>query len=235
MRWLVLSLAFFCSISVGAEAGIPVKLEHVHININDRESLVRGAKFFAQNCMTCHTMRYMEYDKVAEAGGVVLAKMPLNQKEWLLNIVPPDLTLIARVRSADWIFTYLNSFYKDSTRPTGFNNLLKPNTVMTNILAPYQGIQELTSDGKTMLSSDYYGKHQPYYSLLKMEHSGSMNNEQFESTMTDLVNFLVYASDPTQIERKRVGYIVIPFLILFSIIAYFLKRSFWKDVKKNKE
>ena len=101
-------------------------LDHVHVDINNKASVERGAKFFANNCMVCHTMRYLTANKIAKQAGITLDKMPLKDQQWWLGIAPPDLTLAARQRGADWLYTYMHSFYKDDARPTGYNNLLVP-------------------------------------------------------------------------------------------------------------
>lgn len=125
MKYFLLFLfSFIFPLSAWSLSGDPIALEKVKINSQDSSSLLRGAKFFAQNCMVCHTMKYLEHNALAKKAGVTLDKMPLKQKDWWLGAVPPDLTLIAAQRGADWLYTYFHSFYKDPSRPTGYNNLL---------------------------------------------------------------------------------------------------------------
>lgn len=200
-----------------------VTLEHVNVNINDTASILRGAKLFAGTCMTCHTAKYLIHNKLANEAGITADKMPLNQKEWLYGITPPDLSLEARVRGADWIYTYLHSFYKDPSRPTGFNNLLVPNSVMTNIVAGMQGIQE--QENAQAIVKPIFGNPLPhYYQILKLIQAGSQSPEEFDETTRDLTNFLVYASDPHAAERKSIGIYVLLFLALFFIVVYALLR-----------
>lgn len=207
-----------------------ISLEKISVNPNDRASVLRGAKFYAKNCMVCHTMRYLQHNKIAAEAGITLDKMPLKQKEWWLGIVPPDLTLIARQKSPPWLFTYFHSFYKDSSRPTGYNNLLEKNVNMTNVFAVFQGVQELTPKGKELLEKDVFLKPH-YYTVLELVKSGSMTPTEFNQTMTDLVNFLVYASDPSKYEQQHLGIWVILFLVILAVLAYILKKMYWKDVK----
>jgi len=214
---------------LGNEA-VPITLESVRINTSDIASLLRGAKFYAQNCMVCHTMRYISQDSIARKAGITLDKMPLKQKEWWLNIVPPDLTLIARQYSAAWLYTYLHSFYKDSARPTGYNNLLVKDINMPNPFIGMQGEQILNERGKQALMS---GKNPHYYSVLELVKMGSMTPEQFDATTADLVNFLVYIADPERPFRLHLGIIVILFLILFFVLTYLLKKAFWRDVPRD--
>lgn len=218
-----------CGAHCFAHDEINMALEPVKVNSHDQASIMRGAKFFAKNCMVCHTMRYLEYNSVAEKAGITLDKMPLKQKEWWRNVIPPDLTLMARQRSPEWLYTYLHSFYKDPSRPTGYNNLLAKDVNMMNVLVPYQGEQELLNDKK--MPSEKLGGQPHYYSLVKFVKAGSMTPEEFDATITDLVNFLVYASEPAKAEREKMGVWVILFLIVLAGFAYFLKKSYWKNVK----
>jgi len=235
MKRLTLSaVTLLCLGSLTAFASSAViRLENAHANSNDQASVMRGAKFFAVNCMSCHTMRYLAHNKLAEEAGVVLDKMPLEQKEWWLGAVPPDLTLLGRTRSANWIYTYFHSFYKDPDRPSGYNNLLVEDINMPNIFAGLQGEQTLTRRGFELLED--HGTEKPhYYSILKLEKSGSMSAEEFNNTATDLVNFFLYAADPNKLHREHLGVFVILFLFVLFILAFLLKRAYWKDVPKNK-
>lgn len=217
---------------VYADNGPPIKLQSVRINLRDRASLLRGAKTYAQYCMVCHTMRYLAHNKLAKEAGITLDKMPLQQKEWDYGIVPPDLTLIAREHSANWIFTYMISFYKDASRPTGFNNLLKKDVNMPNILLPFQGEQILTEKGKKLLANPGFRK-PSYHTVLELVRQGNMTPEQFDAMITDLVNFFVYASDPGRLLRIHIGIAVTLFLIIFFIVAFLLKKLYWKNVSRE--
>jgi len=231
---LVLMFGLFFSSFVFAEGSTqPIKLEHVHINVQNQASLLRGAKFYKTNCMTCHTMKYLLHNKLADKAGITLDKMPLKNKEWWLGVVPPDLTLIVSQHGADWVYTYLHSFYKDASRPTGYNNLLQKDVNMTNILVAFQGQQELTPFGKTYLKQNHFSsfRRPPYYRLLKLVKAGAMSPEEYDETMSDLVNFLAYASEPNRIEREHLGFWVLLFLVVFFVFAFLLKRIYWKNVK----
>ena len=207
-----------------------LELSAAPIDRSDVESIKRGAKFFATNCMSCHTLRYLRYDKLAQEAGITYDKMPLNVTSWPNGITPPDLSLEANVRGVDWIYTYLHSFYKDSTRPTGVNNLLVPNSGMSNILGPYQGEQELVKDpeaeGVIYHAVEWYG-------LLTLMKEGTMTSEQFDNTTIDVTNFLAYASEPYYEEQHKIGWWVLAFLTVLTIMLYFLKKEYWKDVKKK--
>jgi len=228
--WIVcFCLISFTGFAVGND---PILLEKAPINIHDKASIKRGAKFFATQCMVCHTIKYMAHNKLAEEVGITLDKMPTKDQDWWLEIVPPDLSLSARARGADWLYTYLHSFYKDPTRPLGSNNLLVNNSNMANPFVGMQGEQVLIVNKKKLMNHQL-GKKPHYYNVLERVKPGSLSQEEFDRTIGDLVNFLVYAGDPEKIERVRLGWWVLGFLIIIIILAYFLKKEFWKDVNKS--
>ena len=131
-------------------------------------------------------------------------------------MVPPDLTLIARSRGSEWLYTFLTSFYEDDSRPLGVNNTLYPNVGMPHVLSWMEGLKKAQLSDKGQIIYAY---------------KGSMTAEEYDSTIVDLVNFLVYVSEPAQLDRYRIGFWVIIFLSLFSFVAYLLKNEYWKDVK----
>lgn len=230
MRYILAILLFICSLpSFAEEAPEGLQLAEAPINRTDIESIKRGAKFFAINCMSCHTLVYLRYDKLAQDAGITYDKMPLNVKTWPFGITPPDLSLEASVRGVNWIYTYLHSFYLDPKRPTGVNNLLVPNTAMPDILAPFQGDQVRVETA----TPDLFGKVQ-WYSLLKLTKQGSLQPDEFDATVADVVNFLAYAAEPYYETQHKIGWWVLAFLSLLFIMMYFLKREYWKDVKKYK-
>ncbi len=199
------------------------------VNHDDIASIKRGAKFFATNCMSCHTLKYMRYDKIAQEAGITYDKMPLNVTKWPNDITPPDLSLEASFRGVNWIYTYLHSFYKDTSTASGINNLLVPNTGMANILGPYQGEQVLIKDPV----SGVFDKSVEWFTLLKLTKEGSMTSQQFDDTTIDITNFLAYASEPYYQEQHAIGKWVLVFLFFFTILLYFLKKEYWKDVKRK--
>lgn len=206
------------------------QLSNVKVDPNDIASIERGAKFFAANCMSCHTMVYLKYDEIAKKAGITYDKMPVNVKEWPYGVTPPDLSLEADVRGPDWIYTYLHSFYKDAKRPTGANNLLVPNTAMPNIVGTYQGEQEKLEEPVISMFGTYH-----YYDALKLTRPGMMSADDFDSTIRDVVNFLDYAAEPFKAEQQRIGVWVLCFLVFLGIMFYLLKREYWKDIKKHKD
>lgn len=209
-----------------------LSLSEAPIKRHDMESVKRGAKFFAANCMSCHTMIYLRYNKLAEDAGITYDKMPINVKSWPYGVKPPDLSLETDVRGVDWVYTYLHSFYQDSTRPTGFNNLVVPNTAMPGIISAFQGDQVLVSG---QVPSGIIYRDIKWYYMLKLTRQGAMTPEQFDAAMTDLVNFLAYAAEPYHAEQQRIGFWVLGFLAVLFVLMYLLKKEYWKDVKRHRE
>lgn len=229
-RYLLLLLALFVfPCAVFAEEAEQLALAKVSVNASDLESVQRGAKFFAANCMSCHTMVYLRYNKLAHEAGVIYEKMPVNVKNWPNGITPPDLSLEVDVRGADWIYTYLHSFYQDPSRPSGINNLLVPNTAMPGIISAFQGIQvKIQGRPPTAL---FHSLH--WYDLLILQKQGSMTPDQFDATISDLINFLSYAAHPYEEAQHSLGWWVLGFLVILLVLAYYLKKEYWKDIKKK--
>lgn len=236
MRYLLsILLVLFLSpmVSTSWAEGVVIEgleLAKAPINRSDMESIKRGAKFFATTCMTCHTLVYLRYDKLAQDAGITYEKMPLNVKSWPNNVTPPDLSLEAQIRGVDWIYTYLHSFYKDAKSVTGVNNLVFPNTAMPDIVAPYQGDQVLVENPMRDLLHQVQ-----WYDAVKLTQQGSMTPEQFDTLTADITNFLAYAAEPYHVEQQKIGWWVIGFLCILFVFSYLLKREYWKDVKKHKK
>lgn len=209
-----------------------MRLAEAPIDRTDMKSVERGAKIFAANCLSCHTLVYLKYDKLAQKAGITYDKMPVNVKEWPFGVTPPDLSSEADIRGVNWIYTYLHSFYSDHSRPTGANNLLVPNTAMPAILAPYQGEQVLAP--KPNQGGVLFGEVQ-WYNLLTLNRQGSMTPEEYDAMTADLTNFLAYAASPFYAEQQRIGYWVLGFLVILFLFMYALKREYWRDVKKRKQ
>ena len=228
-NYFILFLLFFSGFVIAS--GPEIELDKAPINLHDMQSIKRGATFFATNCMMCHTMVYLRYNQLAKQAGITYDKMPIHVKNWPLNVVPPDLSLETDVRGVDWVYTYLHSFYIDPTRPTGFNNLLLPNTAMAGILAAYQGQQVLV---KTPYASQHIvDYHLQWYDLIELQSQGSMTATEFDATMTDVVNFLAFAAAPYYAEQTYLGYWVIGFLLLLLVLVYLLKKEYWKDINRE--
>lgn len=254
---ITLFLLVFLPIFTWAASESLVPLEHAKIDLSDKASLQRGAKLYINYCLGCHSLSYLRYNRMAKDIGIVnnkgkvltdlvkenlifsganisdtiLSAMPeLEAARWF-GKAPPDLTLVARIRGADWIYTYLKSFYADPARPLGVNNLVFPDVAMPNVLVNLQGIQiPLYKTTKRVVN----GKVESIkvISHLAIEQPGSMSEAEFDSAINDLTNFLAYAAAPETSKRHFIGYWVIGFLLIFAILTYFLKREYWRDIKK---
>ena len=196
-------------------------------------SLQRGAKTYVNNCIGCHSLQYIRYARLEEDLGIPADVLqsniafgqelfaPMNSamrsedaKEWFDQAVPPDLSLIARNRSPDWLYTYLKSFYRDPSRPSGWNNILFTNVAMPHVLQSQQGTMLLDEHGKLIVHED-----------------GSLSLSEYDTLVADLINFLVYVGDPTRQTRYRIGYGVMIFLSFMLVLTYMMYREYWRDIK----
>lgn len=231
-------LVLFSTVSAMAFASSEAHLDKAPASLSDQASLQRGAKFFMANCTACHSAAYMRYNRLADIGmteaeiktllpegsklgSTMKAAMDSESAKMAFGAAPPDLSVIARSRGNDWLYTYLRSFYADSTRPSGVNNVLFPLVAMPNILGPLQGEQALHVE-------KHEGGHE--VQTLKLTAPGSMSTAEFDATVGDLVNYLDFMAEPAKLVRYKIGYIVIGFLFLLLILAYALKKEFWKDI-----
>lgn len=231
-RLLVVFLSVWLFIMPTNADEVPILLEKANIDTHDAASIQRGAKNFATYCLSCHTLDYMEHDPFAKQAGITPNKMPDKNKNWWFGTVPPDMTLMARIHGADWLYTYLHVFYKDVTRPTGSNNLLIPNVNMPDPFLGLQGEQNLVVNKHYLFQdTNLFTLKIHYYTALELSQQGSMTPDQFDSMVKDLVNFLVYASEPKKYTRESLGIPVLIFLGIFFIIAYLLKQTYWKKIK----
>jgi len=245
-RWitwkqLVLSLALLAALvilplkAVGAESG--VELDHFEASGTDQASLQSGYKNYMNYCISCHSLGYARYERTANDLGIptdlVLENIIFNDhqigdlmsnamsvdnaKNWF-GAAPPNLTLIARVRSPEWLYTYLRSFYADETRPYGVNNAVFPNVGMPNVLHELQG---------DVVCANGDAEH------CEMEHiagTGSMNPEEFDTAVGDIVNFLYYVGEPIRETRQYIGFFVLGFLAILFVFTTLLNREYWKNI-----
>lgn len=233
--WMLVLLLSVPAMAIASGAG--VHLDKAPGKLGDQASLQRGAKFFVANCLACHSAAYMRYNRlmdigIAESeikgmlpdgsklGSTMKATMDAEAAKQAYGVPPPDLSVIARARGVDWLYTYLRGFYLDSTRASGVNNVVFPGVGMPNIFAGMQGDQELhvaTHDGHETRT-------------LKLISPGSMTTEQFNATVADLVNYLDFMSDPSKLVRYNIGYVVLGFLFVLLALTYALKKEYWKDI-----
>lgn len=225
-------------------AGVGVKLDRAPVNIEDHESLQRGARTFVNYCLNCHSANYMRYTRLQDVGLseeqirdnllfagekpgelMKIAMRPKEAKEWF-GVNPPDLTVIARSRGVDWLYSYLRGFYRDPTTPHGWNNLVFDKVGMPHALWELQGEQVPVFRKVT----DHEGKTHEVVDHLRMGTPGSLAPAEYDAVVADLVNYLAWMGEPAKPQRLRIGLGVLLFLGLFFVVAYYLKKEFWKDV-----
>ncbi|MGQ0751512.1 MAG: cytochrome c1 [Betaproteobacteria bacterium] len=245
----ILAVMVLLAMPVTARAAESVKLDRAPIDSNDIVSLQRGAHTFINYCLGCHSANYMRYNRLLDLGlneqqirdnliftglkvGDLMrtAMAPKDGKEWF-GAAPPDLTVIARSRSspagsgADWLYTYMRTFYRDPGRPTGWNNVVYPNVAMPHVLYELQGEQLLKTE-RLMRPEGYPEDVQ----RLVLETKGMLSPAEYDRLVADLVNYLDYMAEPAAATRRTIGIYVLLFLGLFWVLAYALKKEFWKDV-----
>jgi ubiquinol-cytochrome c reductase cytochrome c1 subunit len=235
---LIGSLLALLSISATAAAAGGEALEHANVNVRDTAAAQRGAKLFVNYCLSCHAASYMRYNRLAEDLGLgeelvmenlvfadvkigdtmEVAMRPQDAVRWL-GKEPPNLSLTARSRGADWLYTYFLTFYQDETG--GWNNRVLPNASMPHVFWQLQGIQQpvyAEHDGRQVIER------------LELGTPGLQSPEEYEETVRDLVTFLEYLGEPAEVKRKNVGIWVMLFLALFALLSYALKAEYWRDV-----
>jgi ubiquinol-cytochrome c reductase cytochrome c1 subunit len=230
--FLILSL-MVASLSFANEQ---ITLDKAPIDPSNQASLQRGAKYFVNYCLNCHSAASMRYNRLQDIGlteaqiktnllfagekvgdTMTVSMSKADAKAWF-GAVPPDLSVEARARGADWLYTYLRCFYRDSSRPTGWNNLVFDKVGMPHVLWQLQGQQILKEDEAT------------HQHKLVLEKSGQLTPAQYNLMVADLVNYLVYMAEPFKQQDKRLGLLVLAFLGVVLVLTYALKKEFWKDI-----
>lgn len=225
-------------------AGPAVHLDKAPIDLTDKASLQNGARLFQNYCLGCHQMQYQRYSRTfsdldipedvgmenlmftgEKVGDHITNNMSAKDGEKWFGATPPDLTNVARVRGPDWLYTYLRSFYADPSRPFGVNNDVFPLVGMPHVLQELQGMPYKAYE--TMLVD---GESKEVYVGIKTDGSGELNAEEYDRAVADLVNYLEYVGEPTKLEARELGTKVIVFLLIFFVLAYLLKKEYWKDV-----
>ena len=217
---------------------------HAETDVYNRASLQRGARNFMNYCSGCHSAQFMRFNRIGADLGITDAELkanlmfaaerpfetikssmpPADARKWFGN-APPDLSLIARARSVDYLYSFLTGFYADASRPTGVNNQVLPGTAMPDVLAELQGVQ-----AAVFAPHDANDPNPPEIESFKLTSPGTMNAEKFGEFVNDTVNFLEYISEPAQAKRRDLGVWVILFLLVFTGFAFLLKREYFKDI-----
>lgn len=242
---LVLLAALAGPVAAVAAGGAGVTLDRAPVNLQDNASLQRGAKTFVNHCLNCHSAAYMRFSRLTDlglteqqikdnlmfttdkVGDTMTTALAINDaKDWF-GVVPPDLSVIARSRGADWLYTYLRGYYRDDKSPTGWNNVVFANVSMPHVLHELQGVQVLQKVGER---KGHDGKPEAIMKPV-LERAGSLKPAEYEVLVADLVSYLVYMGEPARAQRTQLGVIALFFLILLFVFAVLLKLEYWKDVK----
>jgi ubiquinol-cytochrome c reductase cytochrome c1 subunit len=236
MKKILIALLFAPMMAFAS--GAALHLDKWPGSVSDKPALQNGAKLFVNYCLNCHGASYMRYARLTELGlteqqikdnlmftadkigeQMRVSARSDEQKQWF-GAAPPDLTVIARARAsehgpgADWLYTYLRQFYRDTNRPTGWNNVVFDNVGMPHIFWQLQGEQILNKDHK-----------------LELAVPGTMSPKEYDQAVSDLVGFMVWMAEPMQEQRKQLGWFVLAFLAVLLGFAYALKKEYWKDIK----
>ena len=238
-RFATLVYALLAAPVLAFAASATVPLDKAPIDLADKESLQRGARIFINQCLNCHSAAYMRYTRLQDLGlsedqikenllftaekpgeTMNVAMTKPDAKAWF-GATPPDLTVISRSRGADWLYTYLRSFYRDDSRPNGWNNLVFDKVGMPHVLWSLQG--EMVPVYKKVDGHDVVDR-------LELAKPGSVTLAQYDAMMSDLVNYMVWMGEPAKMQRMQLGLLVLGFLAVFFVVAYYLKKEFWKDI-----
>ncbi|CAM3988437.1 MULTISPECIES: cytochrome c1 [Vibrio] len=231
--------------ALGFAAGGNFALDKANNDIRDKESLQRGAQTYMNYCFACHSTQYQRYERVATdldipidlmrenlmfdseavVGDLMVNNMPAEDAAKWFGVAPPDLTLTARVRGVDWLYTYLRSFYEDPSRPFGVNNVIFPSVGMPHVLQELQGVPQPVFETHMI-----DGQEQQVVVGVKADATGELSQSEYDDTVRDLVNFLEYAGDPVQVERENLGIWVLLFLTIFTAVGYLLYKEYWRDI-----
>jgi len=252
MKKILLGLLLSTVLVAGARAsGDGIVWDKAPNKTNDLAALQNGAKIFVNNCLNCHAASYMRFNRLKDigltekqikdnllfttdkVGETMKVSMDVkNAKDWF-GVVPPDLTLIARSRSdfgkgsgADYLYTYLRTYYRDDTKPTGWNNLAYPNAAMPHVLWEMQGERK-----PVFVDAVSHGQKVSAFKGWEQVTAGTMSPLEYDKAMGDLVGYMQWMSEPGQNNRVQIGVWVLLFLLLLTFAAWRLNAAFWKDVK----
>jgi ubiquinol-cytochrome c reductase cytochrome c1 subunit len=240
---VLITIGLLCAGTALAEEG-EIRLLESGTDIKSIESLQRGARNFMNYCSGCHSLKYLRYSRLAADLKIpepemvknliftsakpfeeINTAMPADSTDWF-GKPPPDLTLMARERGVDYIYSYLHGFFQDKTRPWGVNNLYLSGTAMPHVLSSLQGAQIPVYKNE----KDAHGSAKMVLVGVKEMTPGSMKPEEYDQFVRDIANFLDYAAEPIKATRQSMGIFVMLFLLVFFVFAYLLKKEYWKDV-----
>jgi len=252
MRHIAAVLVILSSLAAPcAGASEEIKLDRAPVDLRDVASLQAGARAFVNYCLNCHSASLMRYnrledlgltesqikdnlifagDKVGELMNTAMTKK--DAKEWF-GTAPPDLSVIARARSPDWLYTYMRTFYRDPKTATGWNNMAFPNVAMPHVLWTLQGERVLKEEVvKDSAGNEMKDEHGAPRKAVKFETvtPGKLSAVEYDTLVRDLVNYLTWMAEPNQVERRQVGILVLFGLAILLVLTYLTYKSVWKDL-----
>ena len=218
------------------------QLDKVDLDLHNKESLQSGARLFVNYCLSCHSAAYQRYSRMAEDIGLTEAQVTSNlmfagekvgetmtiamqteDAKVYFGTAVPDLSVVARARGADWLYTYLRTFHTDDTRPFGVNNTTFKDVGMPHVLWELEGMKKL-------VNADEMHEHPGTSPKFETVSEGKMSAVEYDNAMRDLTAFMVYMGEPAQLVRYEIGIYVLLFLVLLFLVAYPMKKEFWKDI-----
>jgi ubiquinol-cytochrome c reductase cytochrome c1 subunit len=242
---------FAAETEAGAEAATATnwKTWQVDIDVANKGALQRGARNFMNYCVGCHSLKFERYSRMGQdleippelldkylvpAGdkpaNYILTTMPAADAEVWFGKAPPDLSLMARARGADYIYRFLKTFYVDPTRQTGANNLQLPTTAMPHVLSELEGLKKPVYKSIEKQGEDGKATTEQVFDHFEQVAPGRMNAEEYDAFVHDTVAFLAYVGEPAQLQRHALGIWVVLFLLVFTWLAWLMKKEYWKDV-----
>ncbi len=245
LRLLAVVAGLVGALSV-AQASSGGDYEHPNNDVSNVASLQRGAANFVNYCSGCHSAKYVRFNRLAVdlqltdaqveqnlifTGGKLTDTMTVamadgDSAKWF-GKTPPDLSVIARARGTDYLYSFLKSFYLDPSRPSGMNNTVLAGVSMPHVLWELQGLQKPVYEGAATAD----GKVEKHFKGFELATPGKLSPEEYDAFVRDTVNFLDYIGEPVQLQRRNLGFRVVGFLLVLFLLAYALKQEYWKDVK----
>lgn len=252
LRKLLMTLAFAMpTMAIAAGGGASFPNDDIDIDWSDKASMQRGAKLFSNYCLSCHEAGYSRYNRVGadlgltdsqvsenlifttnsigektKVGQLMTTTMTQKYAEEAFGTAPPDLSLIARSNGTHWLYNYLRGFYIDETRPMGVNNGVFPNVGMPHVLVDLEGTKKAIWE----THDDGHGNKTEIIVGFEQLTEGSMTTAEYDVAVHDLVAFLDYVAEPYKEKRRSVGTGVLIFLSILLVLAYLMKKEFWKDI-----
>lgn len=243
---LLLAALLLAAPGFAAAAASAIPLQAANVDLRDQASLQRGARLYMNYCLGCHSLQYVRYNTLAEGLGLseeqvaanlqftgerphdlILNAIPAADAAGWFGLAPPDLSLIARARGNDWVYTFLKSFYADpDSRITGANNKVLVGTAMPHVLWELQGLQEAV-----YREEETGGGTRKVFDRFELATPGQLSPAEFDQAARDLTAFLSWAAEPMQLERQRLGFWVLLFLLFLFVLSYLYYKEVWKDVK----